>query len=312
MAKSPLIPPMIRILPMDKGEFNGASIKDVQKDYFIEDLPFRNPPGKYNRKKGSMKAAIGTIVLFQYDNAIVAAAELVGSREFASRKVNKITGEKYYGAHYFDPTSITTFNPINSDEIRGIWHEPFTDFYNKQPAVFSRFGLAKWSLDPKKIPQFLELLENKNPQYLDAPSFENAKFKKHYLKSGIGIKVKRVKFGIEGKDHYDLKICLANNPQKLGLKKIVYTYIEYTFKTKHRADIVFRDSSKNYTVVEVETNNPFSGIEQVIKYQKLLAGPKKIFSKRKKIKGILVSWNKDEEVAKTCKKLNIDYRQHKL
>ena len=72
---------MVRILPMDKEyEFENATFQEVQNDFFLNELPSRkdiNGQGKYCYKKQSMKADEGsTLVLFQYNNQIIACADL--------------------------------------------------------------------------------------------------------------------------------------------------------------------------------------------------------------------------------------------
>jgi len=105
-------PPMIRILPMDRVyEFEDWEIEKVQEDYFLKTLP-DDRDGEYLYKTLGMKAPKGTVVLFQYDNSIIALARFIKAEEF-SQPVNNA----YYGAYYFDPNSIVVFDPISRDEI---------------------------------------------------------------------------------------------------------------------------------------------------------------------------------------------------
>ncbi len=116
---------VVRILPMNKiKEFNGASIEDVQNEFFLKELPSRFDGngglggGKYCYLKQSMNAPSGlTFVLFQYDNKIIAKARLMEQVKFD----NPLHG-KYHGAYYFQPESIATFTPINNDDINRLFN----------------------------------------------------------------------------------------------------------------------------------------------------------------------------------------------
>ena len=138
---------MIRILPMDKEyEFDNISIQDVQNSFFLNELPSRKGSkgqGKYCYKTHGMKADIGsTLVLFQYDNRIIACADLV-----EIEKLDKPEGI-YHGAFYFEPTSIKVFNPITNENIN-------YDFNCKV-----KFGQVKHTLEPKYINSFTSRLKN--------------------------------------------------------------------------------------------------------------------------------------------------------
>ena len=66
----------VRILPMDKVEHNDKSIKKLQRDFFLEDLPTRksNDGYKYHYIKKGIVAKKGATILFQYKNMIIAKA----------------------------------------------------------------------------------------------------------------------------------------------------------------------------------------------------------------------------------------------
>lgn len=112
---------MIRILPMDKDdEFEQMEINEVQSEFFIKDLPNRkdeNGSGKYRYKKqGLILKEQPTLVLFQYNNKIIACADLINVIKF------EIPKGAYKGALYFEPTSIKIFDPIDNEEINNIFH----------------------------------------------------------------------------------------------------------------------------------------------------------------------------------------------
>jgi len=151
-------PTSIRILPMDKNfEFKFKSIENVQKDFFLDELP-RRENGKYLFKEKGMKADPGCIVLFQYNNQVIASAKLTDSEKFSNPQYGDDSGDPYYanekycGAFYFEPSSILVFDPVTSNEIKFIWSE------------FKRFSHAKYKLDTEKYAQFLQLIDKKHPR----------------------------------------------------------------------------------------------------------------------------------------------------
>lgn len=137
-------PPEVRILPMDSvKEFPDWSIKRLQHEFFIEDLPFR-PDGEYLFHKAGLAAVPGTVVLFQFRGFLVASAVLSVVRRFEKLRVEIYDGERlvYEGALYFEPTSIKVFDPVGPDIVSRIWPE------------FKRFGQVKQKLEPKSYTAF--------------------------------------------------------------------------------------------------------------------------------------------------------------
>ena len=106
---------LIRILPMSsKEEFPGISIEDVQNDYFLGDL-INNQNGMYYFRKTGINAPQGSLVLFQFDNMIIASANLLSIKRF-----NIPVDGQYYGAYEFDVDSVKVFQPIAIGEINEI------------------------------------------------------------------------------------------------------------------------------------------------------------------------------------------------
>jgi hypothetical protein len=132
------IPPSVRILPMDlkEEEFRGKSADQVQTDFFLRDLPSEPRRGRYAFKKAGLTARPGTVVLFQYDNRIIASAALE-----RIERLKKPNGE-YHGNLYFKVESIRIFEPVGADRVKEIW------------PVVKRFNRAKWHLDPSRYPEF--------------------------------------------------------------------------------------------------------------------------------------------------------------
>jgi hypothetical protein len=164
-----VIPIMVRILPMDKhNEFKEQEIEEVQERFFLKDLPYRKDKygtGKFLYKKSAMNAEPGTIVLFQYDNKIIALAELTLIQKFNKPQIGddydkSLPREEYNGAYYFEPTSIVVFDPINSKQIQGIWGEGFMNYDGRKHKGFEGFNRVKQFLNPIRFRDFRKLLNN--------------------------------------------------------------------------------------------------------------------------------------------------------
>ena len=138
----------IRILPMSKEEqeFKGKTLQEVQSQFFLKDLPI--PPrdgrkaGEYRYLERSLIADRGTVVLFQYENSIVASATLEKVERFKAPK------GPYTGALYFDPKSIRVFDPVGPEVLREVWPK------------FSGFNQSKQFLDGSHLPLFEGRLTN--------------------------------------------------------------------------------------------------------------------------------------------------------
>lgn len=108
------VPAEIRVLPMSKNEeFPEWSIVEVQQNYFLKDLIEQE--GYYYYRKVGMQSANGSLVLFQFDNAIIAAARLLDVEKYET----PVDG-LYYGAYIFDANSVSAFEPITYDELHAI------------------------------------------------------------------------------------------------------------------------------------------------------------------------------------------------
>jgi hypothetical protein len=137
-------PPAIRVLPMSQDEFDGISRDALQRNFFLRDLP--NRQGRYWFRKHGLDAAPGTVVLFQYDKAIVASATLVDFERF-----DGVDSEGYCGYFDFDPSSIRTFEPVGANQMHRIWHK------------FRRFSHVRHELSPERYAMFVSQLTGVQP-----------------------------------------------------------------------------------------------------------------------------------------------------
>jgi len=121
--------PAVRILPMSTDEFPGPtddraqSHEEVQSQFFLSELPSRQGGRYYYRTKG-LDAEPGTVVLFQYNNRIIASAVFNGREPFGEPE------GLYHGALRFDVDSIRVFDPVGPEVLRDLWPEEFKGFGN--------------------------------------------------------------------------------------------------------------------------------------------------------------------------------------
>jgi hypothetical protein len=135
------VPPAVRILPMNQREFDGKRARAVQRGFFSQKLQQRN--GRFRFYERGLDAESGTVVLFQYDNAVIASATLVDMTKFIMPD-----DEGYSGYLDFDPATIRVFEPVGPDQMRQVWPE------------FKEFSQVKQSLGVEQYQAFLRMTLN--------------------------------------------------------------------------------------------------------------------------------------------------------
>jgi hypothetical protein len=130
--------PAVRILPMSPNEksFRGRSVEDVQLGFFLKELPSPERGGRYRYPTSGLRAEPGTVVLFQYEGAIIASAIFHSNQRFEQPE------DGYRGAMLFDVESIKVFQPVGPETMHDIWPE------------FPGFGQAKHEMNPAYYPAF--------------------------------------------------------------------------------------------------------------------------------------------------------------
>lgn len=141
----------IRIIPMSRSdEFDNQTIEEVQQQYFLNDLVYRQDCKYYYRKSG-INSIKGSLILFQYDNKIIASAQLKNIEKY-----DEIQGGQYgeyRGAITFYDETIQVFTPIEVDELKSI------------DLNFKKFSQTKQFIDVNNLKQIIELLKGKKRQY---------------------------------------------------------------------------------------------------------------------------------------------------
>ena len=118
--------------------------------------------------------------------------------------------------------------------------------------------------------------------------------------------------GGEGEDHKLLKEWVATNPDKIGIKNVEEVFIEYPFISGDRVDILFKLRNNNYAVVEIETNIPFPGCHQALKYKILKCAEIGVGIQSKKVSAYVIAWRSTKDSKQFCKKYGINFIKYKL
>lgn len=109
--------------------------------------------------------------------------------------------------------------------------------------------------------------------------------------------------GGEGEKHRTLKTYLANHPTLFG-EGLELVRTEYTFQSNDRVDILFKDTVGTPVTVEVETDQPASGIWQAVKYKHLAAVEYGIPCEQ--VRSILAAPRIPDDVKQECERLGIE------
>jgi 5-methylcytosine-specific restriction protein A len=153
----------IRILPMSKTkEFDNATIEEIQQDYFSYQLILRQ--GKFWYRKSGLNVQKPALILFQYDNHIIAGAVLEDTVK------NDQLRKGYSGYFRFNVQSIAVLTPITYNELAQVF------------IGLHRFTREKQKLDIANLPQLITLMKNKNVQFV-LPSYLAQENQEQFQKS---------------------------------------------------------------------------------------------------------------------------------
>lgn len=118
--------------------------------------------------------------------------------------------------------------------------------------------------------------------------------------------------GGEGDNHKRLKDFVAKNPCKIGLNNVTHVEIEYNFPSGDTVDILFKLQNDKDVIVEIETNDPFPGCYQAIKYRVLRCAERGLPIDSNEVNAVLVAWNIHPKVVDFCNQYGIKYFKIKI
>ncbi len=144
-----MVPKEIRVYPLSKIKEKSVfgTIKKAE-EYFCNDLPYRNPPGRFNIPSVHIEFKKGSLILFQYaerkDQEKIIAHAILKSNGCVSDAIN----DYYIGYYILDVESINFYrNAIAKEEVFDICKK--------------KLSQAKANLCVSKYGEYTELLKRK-------------------------------------------------------------------------------------------------------------------------------------------------------
>lgn len=114
--------------------------------------------------------------------------------------------------------------------------------------------------------------------------------------------------GGEGVGHLRLKRYVAEHPESIGLSSAVRADIEHPFESGDQVDVCFTEKGGQFTVVEIETDNPHpAGSHQVVKYRALKCAQERYDLDDPRVHGILVAWTLPKKCRDFCDRYQIKH-----
>ncbi len=150
-----------------------------------------------------------------------------------------------------------------------------------------------------------DILKNNYSEYSKTRPIVNSALNEDPVKQ-ILLKRKYGKGG-ESQEHKDLKIYIANNPDKIGLRiNEVNAVVEHKYLSGDLVDILFEPTiGIDNIVVEIELDNVEPGIHQAIKYRALRCSQLGLALTDKCVKATVVAWHFKQSERDLCKKYGI-------
>ncbi len=199
----------------------------------------------------------------------------------------------------------------------------FWNYYKNQSSQECRWGQGLFRyLDDVQIAQILQDVsetikkeeeKTKVLQLLAEVRATLGKSGQNRLKEPIGARTDRInrtqiiarqrKYGSggEGIEHKKLKEWIANHPELLGLSNVKKVEIEqHVFLSGDLPDVVFSFNKDMFAVVEIETDVPWPGAFQAIKYKALMCAENELPITSNKVKAFLVAWDIPQDVKTFC------------
>ncbi len=133
--------PMIQIITLspDEKEYKGKSYQEIQEDFFIKTLPYREYC-RFNHGKSGLDAPNNTLLLFRTQHKIIACARL-------------IKDDKSQNCYHLYRESIRVFEPISEEELRNI------------DSFYKEFNNMEQTFPIDKLDSILSLINQKSVDY---------------------------------------------------------------------------------------------------------------------------------------------------
>ena len=272
----------MRIIKLGTGEF--SDFEQVE-DFFMNDLPHRNPPGKFLLPSpliGKTGLDKGEKLLFAYKGMIHFSAVAASGR--MDNQDKSTNGYPFY--FLVDLSSLTTVK-ISLKEIENI--------LSQNNVTMSIVKSRSWPVvkDQAAADLIWKLTGSRNLS------------RKESIRKKYGA-------GGEGVEHKGLKEWIANNPSSLGIRNVRATEVEHSYLSGDRVDILFELKTNTDVVVEIETTDPLPGCHQAIKYRALRCAERDLPLTSNQVQAIIVAWEIPTHVIEFCEKYNIRHIGKKI
>lgn len=272
----------MRIIKLGTGEF--SNFEQVE-DFFKNDLPYRNPPGKFLMPSpliGKTGLAQGEKLLFAYKGLIHFSALAASGR--MNNQDESTSGYPFY--FLVDLSSLATVK-ISLKEIEGI--------LSQNNVTISVVKSRSWPVvkDKTAADSIWKLTSSRNLS------------KKESVRKKYGA-------GGEGVEHKRLKEWIANNPKSIGIRNVRASEVEHSYLSGDKVDILFELKTNTDVVVEIETTDPLPGCHQAIKYRALRCAERDLPLSSNEVQAMIVAWEIPDHVIEFCKKYNIRHLEKKI
>ena len=272
----------MRIIKLGTGVF--SNFEQVE-DFFKNDLPYRNPPGKFLVSSpliGKTGLDKGEKLLFVYKGMIHFSALAASGRMDNHDK--STSGYPFY--FLVDLNSLTRVK-ISLKEVE--------DILSQNNVTMSMVKSRSWSVVKNRnvVDLIWKLTGSRNLS------------KKESVRKKYGA-------GGESVEHKRLKEWIANNPKSIGIRNVRATEVEHSYLSGDSVDILFELKTSTDVVVEIETIDPLPGCHQAIKYRALRCAERALSLSSNKVQAMIVAWEIPAHVVEFCKKYNIRHIEKKI
>lgn len=196
---------------------------------------------------------------------------------------------------------------LPQDVIRSIYYSPHGKMDSKHPSI------KPFTIDTQTDELFFQGDKRQNPW--DLRPFKCVKTLP-VIDITAPVDTGKYPNGIEGDDHFELKLYIADHPSEIGILDAIPQKTEidsHIFPSKDRPDIIFHCKDNKHICIEIETDNPYPGAYQAVKYKALLEAElieKEI--KKFDVHSILVAWSIGDETRHFCDLNDIKYYEKNM
>ncbi len=118
--------------------------------------------------------------------------------------------------------------------------------------------------------------------------------------------------GGEGPQHRDLKEWVRRHPDFLGYEPTSKGEAEHRFLSGDLVDVLLSTPEGRFAAVEIETDDPWPGAHQALKYRVLKCAEEGFSLNSPKVDAVLVAWSIPADLRRFCKKYQVRVFEKKV